>query len=722
MPQVSPVLVGLIGLGIGFVVLFVVQMKNVRGVKHRGRRSSSSSSSSSSSGNSQRRTDQRTLSSPEKKLYTQARSLLQEGKAQAGARILEQLNMHREAIQALEDAGQIHDAANTLMRMQKPNRAGVVYARHGMWQDAAKAFKTANMPLEVGKCAREAGDFAMAAEHFEKTGRADDAGECWEKAGDLHRAARSFAQAGNAARSMALYDRLATTSKNLAAVAFLDEEVKAIFEHLTAGNSEPGLAEILMQKNRLPEAIRTLCAKGLLEPAASLVQRSATDVGPKLMAEISYQDGSAQCLAQVFEKTSNHHHAGVVYERLGTFAEAGAAFERAEDFERAAYCYERAGKDDKARPLREKARAQPYQPQAAQSSSAGGFALSSLPSDAPGPIIVTPPPEDASTVPVALRVATPAPIAGPLPGGTTPLVASSAPHSAAAAQPAPPRPRLALPTFDTPTASNGPKFSLSDGDTQSAAQAVPDAPVAAALEATAPPPTAAPQSEAAAPQKAPAPVATAIAVTPTPTPAPLATVPTPTPALAPSVLTPTTAPVAPFSLPTPTAFVPLRVLNQDATPEDLSSLEPAQASFHKAKFLADLDVNQKALLWSIGTSMTYAENQAVLTYNDEPRGVYIITAGVVSCYRVIGGKDTYVDQMGESETFGELWLLADQPSAVRFVATKPDTQIRIIDRDAFNDLMDKDGTLARKVYKRFTMRLLKRLLKPQTQPKNQQAS
>jgi CRP-like cAMP-binding protein len=99
----------------------------------------------------------------------------------------------------------------------------------------------------------------------------------------------------------------------------------------------------------------------------------------------------------------------------------------------------------------------------------------------------------------------------------------------------------------------------------------------------------------------------------------------------------------------------------------------------------------------------------------------VIVQGSVACFKQVAGKETYVDQMGEAESFGELWLLADQPTAVRFVATKP-TRIRVVGRDAFNELLDKDGTIARKVYKRFTLRLLKRLLKPQNSKVNQEAS
>jgi hypothetical protein len=151
------------------------------------------------------------------------------------------------------------------------------------------------------------------------------------------------------------------------------------------------------------------------------------------------------------------------------------------------------------------------------------------------------------------------------------------------------------------------------------------------------------------------------------------------------------------------------------------NLEDGRAAFHKAKFFADLDFEQKNKLWALGQTLAYRAEATILTYNDEPRGVYVITRGSVSCYKQVGGKETYVDQMGEAESFGELWLLADQPTAVRFVASK-DSQIRVIPREPFTDLMDKDGTIARKLYKRFTMRLLKRLLRPQNSRSNQAAS
>ena len=153
----------------------------------------------------------------------------------------------------------------------------------------------------------------------------------------------------------------------------------------------------------------------------------------------------------------------------------------------------------------------------------------------------------------------------------------------------------------------------------------------------------------------------------------------------------------------------------------LVRMDEHRAIFHKASFLADLDFEQKNKLWKIGYSKRFGEDETILEYDAEPKGIYIVLSGSVSCYKPASGKEHYVDQMGESECFGELWLLVEMPTSVRFVASR-ETRVHIIEREAFNALLDKDGTLARKLYKGFTKRLLRKLLKQQNQQENRVAS
>lgn len=690
-----------IGIALGICILAIVigiwQVANARGYKGRGRRRSGSDRSSGGDrqsgggASSQRKSDVRQLSGAEKKLYQESQRLLAQGRIQPAARILEQLNMPREAIQALEDAGLIHDAAKILMRMGRPNRAGVVYARHGMWDHAAQCFKMANMPLEVAKCSREAGNWEMAAENFEKVGRFEDAADCFMQMNDLHRAARHYSSAGNKPRAMEMYNRLAKQAENLQAIEFHEEELRQIVDYLGEGHTDAGLAAVVVSRNKLTEVVLNLIGKGKVKQAAELFQRASSDIGPMLMAEVSYQTRAAEVLADVFLAVANYHYAGMVYERMSAFDRAGAAFEKAEDYERAAYCYERAGLDAKVRQLKEKAKTQPYRGPRPPGSPGlpNAFALSNVPSDtasqqqaaSSGPSFGD---DEAESTQIVEAAGEGAPVLAPR--GLPPVGAGDKDKerenwSPPRATPPPPT----KPAFPAPT-------HLGDGKPPSPfrldPEDEPETPAAAAppSASTTLPSLRALGHEDNAPKSGP----------------------------------PTTLPPVQIT----TAEIgeaPAPVDTTDTETEDAVTLEDGRAAFHRAKFLADLDFEQRNKIWAVGRTLAFNEGDTVLNYNDEPRGVYIIVRGSVSCYRQVTGRETYVDQMGESETFGELWLLADQPTAVRFVASK-DTRIRVIDRGAFNDLLDKDGTIARKVYKRFTMRLLKRLLKPANLQKNQQAS
>jgi hypothetical protein len=655
-----------IALGVSIVAFAacIWQLSNMRGVKARGRRRSPAPEPQAS-----RKGDVRILSSSERKLYAESQRLLAQNKVQPAARILEQLNMPREAIQALEDAGLIHEAAKILMRMQRANRAGVIYARHAMWENAAQCFKLANMPLEVAKCAREAGNLPMAAEYFEKVGRHEDAAECFEQLGDYHRAARQFSQAGNRPRAMQLYSRLATSTQNLAALKLEEDELQQIVDYMADGHTEQGLADVVAPRNKLTEVVLNLVAKKMVRQASEVYLRATTDIGPMLMAEVNYQDGSAAALADVFVSVSNFHYAGMVYERLNDWLKGADAFEKAEDYERAAYCHERAGNESKVKALKEKARNNPFRGRSGNAH----FALSTVGGDGS---------EDGATAVIDTNKS-PAHAPPPIPVSSTPAPAPAAPaspsmrlRSPSSAPPPPWSPPAPQPLGEPGGAAGAFSLKLAD-DSELENEPVREVPRAAT------PPI-------------PAVVETPVASIP---PAPVSIQPEAEDPNEESALPPVTgqAPVEPVSL------------------------DEGRAAFHKAKFLADLDFEQKNKLWNIGATNSYREGQTILNYNEAPRGVYIIIQGSVSCYKQVGGKESYVDQMGEAESFGELWLLADQPTAVRFVASKA-TKLRVIDRGAFTDLLDKDGTIARKVYKRFTLRLLKRLLKPQNLPGNREAS
>lgn len=158
-------------------------------------------------------------------------------------------------------------------------------------------------------------------------------------------------------------------------------------------------------------------------------------------------------------------------------------------------------------------------------------------------------------------------------------------------------------------------------------------------------------------------------------------------------------------------------VNSAQKPSDQSRLQ----AFENCRFIEDFSLAQKHSLWHLGDSESFEAGMTILNYQESPRGLYVITSGQVTCHRMINSKEVYLETIGGSESFGELWLLTELPTTVCFRA-KDRVTLRVISREKFSTFLESDGVIARKVYKRFTNRLLRSLLKPRDPLKNQAAS
>jgi tetratricopeptide (TPR) repeat protein len=649
----------------GLVTVWLVAEQ--RGYRSRGRRRGKPDSGNRSA-------DKRQLSPREKKLFTQAQISLKQGKPIPAARILEQINMPREAIQALEDHGLIHEAATILMRMQRQNRAGVIYARHGMWKDAAKCFQLAKMPLEAAKCNREAGNWQEAADLFSEVQRYKDAAECHERIGNLHLAAKLNLLAGEQEDAMRLYKRVVQETENLSRLELENNEVDLIVEYLTAGNADLELADLIVNKNKLNVVLHSLVTKGFVKQAADIYLRATTDIGPQLISEVSYEERSAENLAEVFLRVSHFSYAGMVYERMEQFDRAGDAFEKAEDYDRAAYCFERAGNTVKVKILKEKAANISDKPTARKNENhpvakANPFALSEI-EETEGYAFQSKSPEDEEATQVLTEVS--ANSAGEE-SNSHGRFSISDPASTTEVEEVEDKAEKVIEVKET------------ENQEESTRETLPDTLVRPSDSSSIPLVSEAPTKQSASknPQDAEKPDNT--------------------------------------SQPTETKPQKMPEEEKEEEPSKIFNMDKARAIFHSARFFSELDFEQKNKLWSIGETRVFAEGDTILDFNDEPSGVYVIVQGQIDVFRQVRSREKYVDRMREGESFGELWLLADQPTTVKFSAAKP-VKVHVIERGPFDELMDKDGTLARKLYKRFTMRLLRRLLSPQNNKNKSQAS
>ncbi len=125
--------------------------------------------------------------------------------------------------------------------------------------------------------------------------------------------------------------------------------------------------------------------------------------------------------------------------------------------------------------------------------------------------------------------------------------------------------------------------------------------------------------------------------------------------------------------------------------------------FCASPFIQDLSPSEKRRLWELGKTLTFVTKETVLDYNNEPGGIYFLISGQINSF-LESGSDQFVKSLHEGESFCEFWVMAEIAPTVKFIAEK-NCHIRLIPGDAFANLLEKDGTIARKLYKRFTRQI-----------------
>jgi tetratricopeptide (TPR) repeat protein len=754
---------------------FIWQVYVLKGGKTKGRRRSVSNGNGgggggggvSTGGKQKRETDTRLLSPPDKKIYLQAQELLNSGRPPQAAQLLESIQMQREAITILENAGLIHEAARILMRMGKHNRAGVVYARHGYWERAADSFKMADMPLEVAKCSKESGNFAMAAEYFLKANRAGDAGRMYMEAGDHRNAAKYLAEGQEVELAIKEYRILFEENKS-GSLVFGTSELKLMTQWLVAGNYDRDIARIIASTNRVKELIMSFAKQGKSEEGAEAYRTAKEDLSPALLGEVDYENPVMwETMAKIFILNGLFEMAGVIFEKKSLFERAAVAFEKAENRDRAIFCYKRAGLSEKASGLRGQGMPHPLtsQPPTFQKKTAKAFSMTVLPEfgqpDSFG---------DEEVKKKDFRAFAAA-------GESTRILEPSVPPPPLSNSAAKLRPDVDdeeayhLETDDSLEADDDEAESagswkvseLEDEDSEDGTLYEGGESVGFSDDIPWKAPVFPPRSSnlqilieanedlddesentVVLPNLAKE-IATRASRRVIDLPEVIQEV---EPGRSLKSEPPKTASTKDEVIDSPGIGqntsrpreasgdfdLGERIMTADLGRDDgyqidipiYSGLgkaddEPVANAFTQASFIADLSDREKEKLWRIGSTRHYTKGGLIVNYNDEPDGVYIILAGKVDCYRAVDRVDQFLDTMGSSETFGELWLLTGHPTAVKFVS-RESCDIRVIQRDHFNNLLDQDGSIARKVYKRFTSRLLTRLLRPQNTRKNSIAS
>jgi tetratricopeptide (TPR) repeat protein len=302
----------------------------------------------------QRHADSRKLSRHEKKLLTKAKQFIVQKRFLQAARLLESIRMERDAITLLEKSGHIHEAAHMLLRMRRPNRAGVVYARNNYFTNAAECFLKAGMPLEAAQCARSSGDHKLAAAAFEKVGEFGEAAQSYVSIGAYINAARCYYKADQIDSAMASYKKKFQNTEDFNFKTLTSEDLSYVTRWLSAGHFDESIAEAAKRTDLLPKIIHSLSSSGHMNSISNLVPFCDIQDLNVIMSKVNYEDISAKTLALGLKEAGDHERSGMIFEQLGMFQDAAEAFEIAQDFERASYLWGRAGNNERSELAKQK--------------------------------------------------------------------------------------------------------------------------------------------------------------------------------------------------------------------------------------------------------------------------------------------------------------------------------------------------------------------------------
>ncbi|MEZ4741348.1 MAG: cyclic nucleotide-binding domain-containing protein [Bdellovibrionota bacterium] len=728
---------------------FVWQVYSLRGIKAREK----SKLKQSGSDYNKRKSDQRKLTKVDQRIFNQAQDYLKRGRPGQAAQLLESIHMQREAISILENAGMIHEAAKILMRMGKHNRAGVIYARHAYWDRAAECYKMAEMPLEVGKCAKEAGNLPMAAKYLAMAERFGDAARVFAEMGEDREAAKYFLEALEYDMAVEKYKAL-LAKDSLDALSVTQKEVKIMSDWIKNGSFDKDIARIVVKYTEVVKLILAIAEQGRTEHGAELVKISGEVVCAKLLNEVNYEDSQMwEGLAKIFILGGYFSSAGIIFENKSLFERAAVAFEKAGNSERSIYCYKRAGVNPPENVFQSTKRKSDNRISIESNSQedANMFSLHSLTNfkgdDDSGRHFITSREPSSHNTPVVegstelLEASLP-----PLP-----MDAAAETSSEGSESDYQPISSISSNLEELPEATNlnlsgEPSLGFTDYNDSSEADyeidklsppEVPESSTGLSIVSDLPSDHEVPLFDKDSNDFGEGMAASEHSSL-------LGPLDFESPEVNKVGQSAYKVEVSDVDTEDNESILDRVVPEESERQEDREYLQEKErvvvlenpgelvedvddkaimvpGAFDEATFLGDLSARQRYKLWSVGFTKFFPAEEAILGYNDEPLGIYVILSGAVQCFKVINGVEQSLDIMYAGETFGELWLLSGHPTAVRFVA-ETDSEIRVIAREQFNELLDRDGAIARKVYKRFTVRLLNRLLNPQSSSSSKQAS
>lgn len=308
----------------------------------------------------QRESDANKLTKHQRKILLQSKDLIAQNRFLQAARLLESIHLEREAISLLEKSGNIHEACQILLRLRRPNRAGVLYARNKYFTNAAECFHKADMPLEAAQCARSAGEHAMAAHFFYQASEYGEAAQSYVETNDLLRAARCYFKSGQIDSSMASYKKKFGNQPKENFKSLTTEDLSNIKSWLGSGHFDDCIGMIAQKTGVLAEVIHTCSQNADLQNLVSLLPLCSSEELEEMLANIDYSSKAAETLASGLSMSKIYKYAGMIFEQIDFFEQAAENFSLHGDHQRSSFLWDRAGNFENAQLERSKAIDSPH--------------------------------------------------------------------------------------------------------------------------------------------------------------------------------------------------------------------------------------------------------------------------------------------------------------------------------------------------------------------------
>ncbi len=293
-----------------------------------------------------RRDEEASLGVEQRKLYKHAQKLISEKNIKDAARILESIGMVRKSVSILEKNGYVDIAAEILLRINRPHRAGVIYARAGKWDHAVHCFKMAKMPIEVAKCLHTMGRYLEAARMFEKNRDYTNAAQSYRKIHHTRDVARCLHFSGESDQAYEHLKEYLRENLHLHDYNLNRHELRLIEEFMHKSEYTPEVVHALVQENYLGDIIFSLAKDNKMEEASKLYKNADSKAIASMIGQISLGNPHGERLVELFRMNKDRVSLAMAQEKLGQYDVAGKTYEDVGDLIQALSCYSQAGDED----------------------------------------------------------------------------------------------------------------------------------------------------------------------------------------------------------------------------------------------------------------------------------------------------------------------------------------------------------------------------------------